>query len=37
MGHSSLETTLKYSHLVRRDLESMVEESEKDALAELGS
>lgn len=34
-GHFSLATTLKDSHLVRQDLESMVEESEKEALAEM--
>lgn len=37
MGHSSLEITLQYEHLVRRDLEGMVEEREKAELAELGS
>lgn len=37
MGHADLSTTLQYEHLVKRDLRSMVEESEKEALAELGT
>lgn len=36
MGHADLATTLKYEHLVKRDLRSMVEEEEKEALAEMG-
>lgn len=32
MGHSSLAVTLKYSHLVRGDLSSMVEEEAREAM-----
>jgi site-specific recombinase XerD len=35
MGHSSLEITLQYEHLVRRDLEGMVEDEEPQELAEM--
>lgn len=35
MGHSSLEVTLQYEHLVRRDLRGMVEEEEREELAEM--
>lgn len=36
MGHANLSTTLQYEHLVKRDLESMVED-DREALAKLGS
>lgn len=35
MGHSSLDVTLQYEHLVRRDLEGMVEEEERRELAAM--
>lgn len=35
MGHSDLETTLQYSHLVRGDLKSMVERDEREDLEAL--
>lgn len=35
MGHSSLSTTLKYSHLVRSDLEEMVGEDQRSELADM--
>lgn len=35
MGHSSLDVTLQYEHLVRRDLRGMVEEEEREELAEM--
>lgn len=36
-GSTPISTTLQYEHLVKRDLESMVGESEKETLAELGT
>lgn len=35
MGHSSLSTTLQYSHLVRSDLEEMVGEGDRSKLADM--
>lgn len=35
MGHSSLDVTLQYEHLVRRDLEGMVEEEARRELAQM--
>lgn len=35
MGHRKLETTLRYSHLVRSDLEEMVGEDERAALGDM--
>lgn len=35
MGHADLSTTLKYSHLVRRDLEEMVGEDDRSRLADM--
>lgn len=35
MGHADLSTTLRYSHLVRSDLEEMVGEDDRDKLADM--